>query len=172
MTGGGIFGFQPGRSSGVVDTSNYISRVLLVQSLVRNSIAAAYRGTAQETGENVEERVKLNTNIFDIGKNFDLVNGYYVAPVTGWYQCNGNILIQTTAEGVILCHIRVNEALQVQGGELTAKGAGFYAITVAGVVFAAAGQHIELSLRTTLKAQKLNIAGDRNQLSIYLVAPE
>jgi len=52
--------------------------------------ARAYRNASLSLTANSWNKIPLDTDSFDPGGYFDLANGRYVAPVTGYYQVNGN----------------------------------------------------------------------------------
>jgi len=113
-------------------------------------VSIARRNAAQSIETGVGTRIKLDTAVSDVGKNFDLVNGWYTVPRTGAYLVAGNINIEAgTSPYTIETFIYVNGALRARGLGVTNTTGGItwgLNVSIPYVAFVAcnAGDKIEL----------------------------
>jgi hypothetical protein len=116
-------------------------------------------------------KVGLNTKNFDIGSNFDTTNKRFVAPVSGYYQVNTSIEYDGVVDTNYYTLIYVNGA---DAGSAKASSASSSnpdpTITLSRLVFATAGQYIELYAYNegdgAVNAKGTNI---RTYMTIHLV---
>jgi len=86
---------------------------------------------------------------FDIGSNFDLANNKYVVPVTGLYQVNIQVNIESVelSTGVYL-FLGVNGANTIMGTLDDPQGGGYVESGYSGLVSFSADDELNVSIRT------------------------
>jgi len=86
---------------------------------------------------------------FDIGSNFDLANNKYVVPVTGLYQVNIQVNIESVeaSTGVYL-FLGVNGANTIMGTLDDPQGGGYVATRYSGLLSFSANDELNVSIRT------------------------
>jgi hypothetical protein len=147
---------------------------------IRNSMAAAYLNAVQ-TGvvDATWTKILLETELYDIGGNFDTANKRYVAPVTGYYQVNFQAYIQNVGSVAltIASSIYVDGAMILQGTQVRSDVTGHLSLTVvagSGLVYAVAGQYIELyGYMNTSDSSTSQFSGgsnNTNKMDIVLVS--
>jgi len=110
------------------------------------SCARAYLSADQENIANTT-LVKVNINVenFDLNADFDTSNYRFVAPVNGYYQVNASIrYINIVADKTYYALIYVNGSAYSSAGGHTANNTDQIGVQVSDLVYAVAGQYIEL----------------------------
>ena len=126
-----------------VVTDNITDGAVTIDKISNPYKARAYRNANYVFADASWAKVTLNAENYDPNSNFDTTNNRYTAPVTGYYQVNGAVRNTATAFATGAVAIYVN-------GSTYAKGeTHFYSKaevrhTVSDVVYATAGQYIEL----------------------------
>jgi len=112
------------------------------------NISTGYRKAAQKIPPNVFTRLKLDTAINDTGGNLNLTEGWYTVPRDGYYHVDGNVGMNVAVGGnyVSIPAILVNGAEVMRGTRWNQSAAGIASINhvVSGILYAKAGDHIEL----------------------------
>jgi hypothetical protein len=143
---------------------------------VVNTAGRASRIAAQNLPNVTWTRIKIDTlQTTDPTGNFDLVNGRYICPATGYYQASGQVAMGTVgvAVGELLVGIRVNEAEAIRGTRVGVKEGRpeITCSTVSGIVQCNATDTIGLWAFNNSAAERgLEIAGYENFLSVVRVA--
>ncbi len=86
--------------------------------------------------------IVFDTEIFDIGNNYNTSNGRFTAPATGYYEFNG-LVGNTTATGIMYCQFLVNGAV-VKNGEVANVSAGNNRHPITGLLYLTSGDYVEL----------------------------
>jgi hypothetical protein len=139
-----------------------------------NSAAIAYRAAAQTISNATFNAVKVDT-ANDPGKHFDLVNGWYVVPADGFYSVSGNVAIPDNKPNtVVLASVGLNGVEASRSSRLyheaTAETNYEYGLAVSALVYAKAGDHIELyAYQNTGVGVALLIGTMANQLCVVKV---
>lgn len=108
--------------------------------------ARAYLSSAQDNLTNdTATKVLLDAESYDVGSNFDVANKRYVAPVTGYYKVFGKVTFKSTIpDKVYLAYIYVNGAAVSTTHNIIGTLDSYHACVMADIVYAEAGQYIEL----------------------------
>lgn len=127
----------------------------------------AYLNQAQNLSS--EAKILLNAENFDTGSDFDTTNSRFVVPVTGYYQVSAAIRVSNLdANGALICSIFVNGSVYARGSNFSTNPADDPSSVVSSLVFATAGQYIELyGLASTSEA--LTTGSDWCFMSIYCI---
>lgn len=107
-----------------------------------NAPAAAYRKAVQAIPKAVLTKVELDTVVRDDGGN--IAGGAYVAPSDGWYQLDALLSFFLIPKSTIWASIMVAGVEKLRGQQVENQLEGFAGAGVTGLVFAKAGQAIEL----------------------------
>ena len=116
-------------------------------------------------------KITLDTELYDIGSDFDTANNKFVAPVTGYYQVDGSVQM-TTLTASYLGHL----AVYVDGSQygklrgMSSGGAGGVGIIATGVVYMAAASYVELFAYSTEPSNVTDIRADGTWLSVHLLS--
>lgn len=145
--------------------------VVTSESLDATIACRAYRAGAQ-TIEVGTEKVLLETENFDVGSDFDTGNSRFVVPVTGYYQVNVQIGI-TDLDALgnqALAYIYVNGAAVSQFRSYSVAAGGDPQAAGSDLVYAVAGQYIELYVQNSSAAtESLQTGSTISYMSIYFV---
>jgi hypothetical protein len=144
-------------------------------TLGASTAASAYRSTTQKIPTASPTRIKLDKTIFDLGSNYNIVEGFYVAPATGYYSVAGVVSIALTAvaEATFIVSIFVNGAERIRGHRFEGKpvGSGLCNGTAAGILKLAKGDKVELiGWQFTGAERELELAENENRLDVVRVA--
>lgn len=138
--------------------------------------AVGFRESEQGIPSGVQTVIKLNKHGTDPFNRFNISTGAYIVPQDGFYQCDGNFLLQTvgTAECLVLASI-FNGATKVIGGLYNPVKhiSGETGSVVSGMTFCKAGDEILLAgFQSSGLEQKTFVSGggDWNRLSVHRVA--
>ncbi len=123
----------------ITDGGETTEKVLNVQSKCRVYLSA----TQSNVVKNDYVKILFDTESYDVGSDFDTANKRFVAPVTGYYKVDLNLVISGGDANVTYYPmIYVNGALYQQG--VTANGAGTTIGGFAGTdAYVVSGQYIE-----------------------------
>lgn len=150
------FGFPIDMTSGYCKCRAYLSAD-------QDNIAGAGAGTY---------KINLNAESYDIGSDFDTGNYRYVAPVTGYYQVDACVTWESAdfSAGTYITSIFVNGSEYTQQYTYQATASKFTAIPISDIVYAGAGQYIELKIYTD--DTNVDVYGGANStfMSISLVS--
>lgn len=132
-----------------------------------------YLGSAQDNiADATNVKVNLATEVYDVGGDFDTGNKRFVAPVSGYYLCNGAIGFS----GVI-ADKTYQSLLYVNGTEVSYSMAhsshtGSLRVPFSDIVYVAAGQYIELYARANAGASTVDLiaALASTYLNIHLLS--
>jgi hypothetical protein len=149
------------------------------------TVAMAYRKEAFSIPSGAVTKVPVDTVINDPEGLFNLVEGVYVAPSTGYYNVQGEVLINTSlalpgfGEDIQvvrgLAQIDVGGAAKIRGSDFS-EASGILGAVCGGIVHVAAGSKIELATfqlcETKAEARGLLVANGEvtNRLSVVRVA--
>lgn len=114
-------------------------------TITTNVKARAYRSAAQTLSDNVDTKVQLETESYDVGADFDSVTNYrFVAPVSGYYHVAGNARFAGGTVGYRAVSIRVNNTAVLQEAGLAISATVSPYLCPSGVVYLAATDYVEL----------------------------
>lgn len=143
--------------------------------LPATTVAIAYLSAGQKIPSEASTRVKLDKVIKDPGSNMNTTEGFYVAPVEGYYQVN--CLATLLGTGVVL-NTKVRLSIWVNGVE-KARGSGMYAaaaadvasVVAAAIVFCKAGDKVEMLIDQSSGVEVSTGSGEAAvQMSVIRVA--
>jgi hypothetical protein len=134
------------------------------------SVAMAYLNTKTKMPA-AATLVACDTIIKDPGSNFDITDGYYVAPAEGYYQVDGNVYVSPSSEEYANISVRIGSTEVLAGSEIKNDTELVAGLTVGGIIFAKAGDHIGLYLYLGTAEKEVGAEGEaRNRLSVLRVA--
>lgn len=106
---------------------------------------------------------------FDIGSHFDLANSKYVVPITGLYQINLQIAIESVQSSTgIYAYVNVNGSNLYMGSISDPQGGGYETSRYSGLLSFTAGDEIKTQCRTITDTSVV-IRGVTTDFSGYLV---
>ena len=111
-----------------------------------------YANTAQNATSGGTTKINFDTEVFDVGDNFDTTNKRFVAPITGFYRVDVKVNVITTgstAAGAVVAQLYVNGGLVANGTHSILGSGASLASEVSDIVYAEKGQYIEGYVRHT-----------------------
>jgi hypothetical protein len=149
-------------ATNAVTTAKITDANVTVPKLSNPYKARAYRNGAQSNlTDNTSTKVQLNAENYDINSNFDTSNYRYTAPVTGYYNVNARISYSgTIASKLYMAQIYVNGSIYTLAYSANgADGNGVHDVAISDIVYAEAGQYIELYAKVLCGANTVDISG-------------
>lgn len=141
-----------GFDAGAIDTAAIASSAVTSEKLTTTIACRAFLNSAHNlTTSSV--KVPLNAESFDTGSDFDTTNNRFTAPVTGYYEVSANLRVSNLADGnQIILELYVNGSTYLVATSVSASAANDPSVNISSLVYAEAGQYIELygSASTTI----------------------
>lgn len=166
-------GTLPGtaHATGSIPTAAYATRSVTQEKLGATIVSRAYLSTAQNVANGVAAKVLLDGESFDLGSDYDTANKRFVAPVKGYYQVNASVSITDIADTAsLLAYIYVNGVEVANARTYSAQTNGDPQTALSDIVFADAGQFIELyCLHNSGVTEALTTGSTATFMSISLV---
>lgn len=134
-----------------------------IQSMQTPVAARAYRSAALSFSANTWTKIPLDTLSDDSGANMDVVaNGRYNCPVAGYYQVTGATEVSGNS---------TNTAIYKNGTLVVFAGAVNNAVVAADRIKCAAGDYLELWVKSPVTSLYTGDGTAGNYLSVVLLAP-
>lgn len=132
--------------------------------------ASAYRGSAQSIGDSSTTICAYDTEKYDLGGNFNVANGVFTAPITGYYFVSHCVIMSGIADAKrILAYIYINGAVQANAGITTGAATNNTAF-ISGVFYVVAGQTIDGRVYQTGGTLNLGHTAGESQITIHLLS--
>lgn len=154
-----------------IDGDDNTLQDIKLESLKATIACRAYLANAQTTNSGAATKILLDTENFDTGSDFDTANSRFVAPVTGYYQVSGNVRFSNLTDGrVALTMIYVNGSEWSAARTYNAVTDGDPGAFICDIVFATAGQHIELyGLQDSASPESVTVGSNLTFMSIVFL---
>ena len=123
---------------------------------------------------NISANTELSWNTygsvdFDIGGHFDLANSKYVVPITGLYQINLQIAIESVSSSTgVYAYVNVNGSNLYMGSISDPQGGGYETSRYSGLLSFSAGDELKTQCRTITDTSVI-IRGVTTDFSGYLI---
>lgn len=152
----------------ITDAGNTTEKVLNVQAKARAERAT----TAQTITSGSWQKVQLNSEVYDIGGDYDPATNYrFVAPVSGYYMITGGVRMDDIgADKTMTCGIYVNNALAIPGQPALCLASGTFFSIVSSLYYVVSGQNVELWVYHDAGTDKTVVANYSSHMSVHLLS--
>jgi hypothetical protein len=137
-----------------------------------NCMARAYCSTAQSITSGAPRKVTLDTEVFDVGANFDSTTNYrFVAPVSGYYQVNAAVTYTNITGGEQVIIFIYKDGAEVASTKCYVPNTNDDpGASISDLVYCAASSYIELYTQcTSTKSLANSSSSTQNYMSVHLV---